>query len=77
MAPRHVVVVPTELAVAGGGLQQPALQARAVHGGDGAAARARPHQPLRRLAAETDAADVVGSLAAGRARHLLGACRLR
>lgn len=63
--------MPTELAVGGGGLQQPALEAGAVHGGDGAAAGARPHQALRRLAAEADAADVVRANAARKAGHLL------
>lgn len=70
MAPRDDVVVSAQLAVGGGGLQQPALEAGAVHGGDGAAARARPHQPLRRLAAEADAADVVRPDAARQADHL-------
>lgn len=65
------VVVSAELAVGGGGLQQPALEAGAVHGGDGAAARARPHQPLRRLAAEADAADVIRAQAAREAGYFL------
>lgn len=61
--------MPAELAVRGGGLQQPALEAGAVHGGDGAAARAGSHQSLRRLPAEADATDVVGTRAARVARH--------
>ena len=68
MAPRDDVVVAAQLAVGGGGLQQPALEAGAVHGGDGAAARARPHQPLRRRAPEADAAYVVRVAAEGDAR---------
>lgn len=71
MAPGDDVVMPAELAVGGGSLQQPALQAGAVHGGDGAAARARPHQPLRGLAAEADAADVVRARAARNTHHFL------
>lgn len=71
MAPGDDVMVPAQLAVGGSGLQQPALEAGAVHGGDGAAAGARPHQPLRRLAAEADAADVVRVPAAREAGHLL------
>lgn len=71
MAARDDVVVSAELAVGGGGLQQPALEAGAVHSSDGAAARAGPHQPLRGLAAEADAADVVRAQAAREAGYFL------
>lgn len=64
------VMVAAELAVGGGRLQQPALEAGAVHGGHGAAARARPRQALARRAAEADAADAA-RLPAARAAALL------
>lgn len=69
------VVMPAQLAVGRGSLQQPALQTGAVHGGDGAPAGTWPHQALGRLAAEADAADVVGAQAAREARHLLRGLR--
>lgn len=71
VTPSNDVVVSAQLAVGRGRLQQPALEAGAVHGGDGAAARARPHQALRRFAAEADAADVVRPQAAREAGNLL------
>lgn len=76
MAPGDDVVVAAQLAVGRGGLQQPALQAGAVHGGDGPAAAARPLQPLGRRAAEADAADVLGRDAVRHAGHLLRRRRL-
>lgn len=71
VSPSDGVVMPAQLAVGGGGLQQPALETDAVHGRDGPAAGARPHQPLRRLASEADAADVLRAQARAEARHLL------
>lgn len=69
MAPGDDVVMSTEFAVRGSGLQQPALEAGAVHSRDGAAAVARPDQALGALATETDAAYVIRTKATGEAGY--------
>lgn len=59
MTPSDKIMVPTELAVWGGGLQEPPLEAGAVDGGDGAPARTRTDEPFSWLTAEANPTDII------------------